>query len=447
MSEIEKKKGGNPWNFGKKGWGVAFAGIACWYFWQGPLYAGSNFWFTGLPQILGITDPGEAAGMVTSMALALTIGGVASVFTTALFGGLTKKFGTKQIIFVGMLLAALSDLVFGFGQSLLTYQISAAVYFALCMSYSAIGVGQLGADWFPRKKGVYMGVATIGMTATTATTPLLLSFLVPSLGITTTMLIHSGIQIVIGILIVALIKNNPEEAGAYPDNDKTLTREALQKEFQEMEEYRKTSPWTTGALLREPTTWKIGIGWGLSMMVIVGTVQQLVNILISFGHTLEFGVTLMALTWPIGVFGHALTGLVDYKIGPRYTSCVAMLFSIAGVALLNLIGGTSAIAAGAAGALFLVGATMITVECPSVTTSAFGRRDFINAWPVISTIYQLLTNVGVLVIATIAAAVGYVTDLWIMCGLMAVICIIMLSVPKHEVTPPAAKSGAGSNAQ
>ncbi|MDR1043323.1 MAG: MFS transporter [Clostridiales Family XIII bacterium] len=440
MAEVKQSR--NPWNFGKKGWGVAFVGIACWYFWQGPLYAGSNFWFTGLPQMLGITDPGEAAGMVTSMALALTIGGVASVFSTALFGGLTKKFGTKQVIFIGMLLAALSDLVFAFGQSLITYQISAAVYFALCMSYSAIGVGQLGADWFPRKKGVYMGIATVGMTATTATTPLLLSILVPSLGVMTTMLVHSGIQIVIAILIVSLIKNNPEEAGAYPDNDKNVTKEELQREFQEMEEYRKNSPWTTGALLREPTTWKIGIGWGLSMMVIVGTVQQLVNILISFGYDLAFGVTLMAVTWPIGVFGHMLTGLVDYKIGPRYTSCVAMIFAIAGAILLNLIASTSAIAAGGAGALFLVGATMITVECPSVTTSAFGRRDFINAWPVVSTIYQLLTNVGVLVIASIAAAVGYVTDLWIMCGLMAVICIIMLSVPKEQVTTPQPKAQA-----
>jgi hypothetical protein len=286
-----------------------------------------------------------------------------------------------------------------------------------------------------------MGIATVGMTATTATTPLLLSLLVPRLGILTTLLLHSGLQIVIGIIIVIFIKNNPEDAGAYPDNDKSLSREELMREFNEMEEYRKNSPWTVNALLREPATWKIGIGWGLSMMVIVGTVQQLVAILISFGHDLSFGVTLMAVTWPVGVFGHMLTGVVDYKLGPRVTSSLALVIAIIGVTLLNLVG-TSPVGAGAAGGLFLVGATMITVECPSMTTAAFGRRDFLNAWPVVSTIYQLLMNVGVLLIASIAAAVGYVTDLWIMCVLMVVVIFIMLSAPKEQVTPPNAKGKA-----
>ncbi|MDR1291945.1 MAG: MFS transporter [Clostridiales Family XIII bacterium] len=429
MAELKQSR--NPWSFGRKGWGVAFAGIACWYFWQGPLYAGSNFWFTGLNEMFGWE--------VTSMAAALTIGGVASVFTTALFGGLVKKFGAVKIIFIGFILAALVDLIFAFAQTLWAYQVSAAIYFAICMSYSAIGVGQLGADWFPRKRGVYMGIATVGMTATTATTPLLLSIFVPQFGIMATLLFHSALQIVIGFIIFALVKNNPEDAGAYPDNDKSVSKEALMKEFQEMEEYRKNSPWTTSALLREPATWKIGIGWGLSMMVIVGTVQQLVNILISFGHDLTFGVTLMAVTWPVGVFGHALTGAIDYKIGPRWTSALALIIAIIGSALLNVVG-TSPVGAGAAGGLFLVGATMITVECPSMTTAAFGRRDFMNAWPVVSTIYQLLTNVGVLVIAVIAAAVGYSMDLWIMCGLMAIVIIIMLSAPKEQVTAPQLKA-------
>jgi MFS family permease len=436
MSEVKKSR--NPWNFGVKGWGIAFTGIACWYFWQGPLYAGSNFWFTGLNQMFGWEVP--------SMAAALTIGGVASVFTTALFGVLTKKYGAKKIIFITFVLAALSDLLFATQQTLWSYQVSAAVYFALCMGYSAIGVGQLGADWFPRKKGVYMGIATIGMTATTATTPMLLSIFVPMYGIFATLLFHSILQIVIGIVIVIGIKNTPEEAGAYPDNDKSLSRETLMREFQEMEEYRKISPWTTSALLRNSATWKIGIGWGFSMMVIVGTVQQLVTILISFGHSLEFGVALLVVTWPIGVFGHALTGVIDLKIGPRKTSILFIVIAIAGAALLNLVG-TSVVGAGAAGGLFLIGATGITVLCPSMTTTAFGRRDFPNAWTVVSTIYQLLTNVGVLVIAVIASMFSYSTTLWIMCVLMLVIIAIMWSTPNEQVTLPGSKGDERLKAQ
>jgi sugar phosphate permease len=442
MADTQIKQSRNPWNFGVKGWGIAFTGIFCWIFWQGPLYAGSNFFFTFLGPVEtgGIGEMGgHTFGWSTpSMAAALTIGGVLAVVSTAFFGGAIKKLGTKKLIFICMILCAIVDLFFAFSQTLISYQVSAAVYFMICMGFSAIGVGQLGADWFPRKRGVYMGVATIGMTINTAFTPLLLSLAVPKFGITNTILFHSLLEVVVGIVILVAIKNNPEEAGAYPDNDKTFSKEEILKEFNEMEEYRKTSSWTTAKLLKTKEIWVIGIGWGLSMMVIIGTVQQLVTILVSFGFALEFGVWLLAATWPIGIFGHALTGLNDFKIGPRWTTATALLCAIAGSIVLNLIAESCA-ATGqtapviAAGALFLIGATMVTVECPSMVTGAFGRADFLNAWPVISVIYQLLQNVGVLLIAILATVWGYHTGLWIIGVIMVVAIIIVLAAPKKQI--------------
>jgi len=440
MPEVKQSR--NPWNFGAKGWGVAITGIFCWIFWQGPLYAGSNFFFTFLGPVEagGVGELGghEFGWAVPSMAAALTIGGGLAVVSTAVFGNLIKKLGTIKLIFICMVLCAIVDLYFGFSQTLISYQVSSAVYFMICMGFSAIGVGQLGADWFPKKRGVYMGVATIGMTLNTAFTPVFLSLAIPKFGITNTILFHSAFEVVVGIIILLAVKNNPEEAGAYPDNDKSTDKEELMKEFQAMEEYRKTSPWTTGKLLRTPAVWIIGIGWGLAMMVIIGTVQQLVTILISFGFTLEFGVWVMAAAWPIGVFGHALTGLIDFKIGPRWTTTLAMISAISGSVLLNLFAEGCAEAGQStpvvvAAFLFLLGSVIVTVECPSMVTAAFGRADFLNAWPVVSVIYQLLQNVGVLLIAVIAVAVGYHMDLWIMDAVMVLVIIVVMLAPKKQL--------------
>jgi sugar phosphate permease len=110
------------------------------------------------------------------------------------------------------------------------------------MGYGSIGIGQLAADWFPRRRGAFMGLATIGMTVASGFIPLIFSVLVPKYGITNTMLMHAALMVVIAVLILIFIKNNPEEVGAHPDNDKTVSREELMKEFKEMDEYRKNSP-------------------------------------------------------------------------------------------------------------------------------------------------------------------------------------------------------------
>lgn len=425
MSDITKRK--NYWAFGKKGWGIAGIGILFYFFWQGPMYSASNFWFTALEEMFGWSVP--------SMALPITLAGILSVFGVILWGALAKKFGAKRIIVICLLCAAACNMIFVSFMTLWSFGLSIILFFFFSMGYSVIGVGQLGADWFPHTKGVYMGIVTVGSTINMASINMVLAFAVPAFGIGPSLAVYSIAQVIAAILVGIFVKNTPEEAGAFPDNDKSITREQLMKEFKEMEEYKKSSPWNVKTLLRNPTMWKIGIAWGIAMMCGVGIIQQLVQILTSFGHPFMLGITILTLGWPIGVFGHILVGIIDLRFGTRNTSMLMALILLCSQIILITTGGSLAGAIIAAG-LLLFGISGIQNVTMSMTTTTFGRKDFENAWPVISTIFQLISNAGVLIIAILAAALTYQGSLGVVAGLLAVVILIMFLTPKNQITPP-----------
>lgn len=74
----------------------------------------------------------------------------------------------------------------------------------------------------------------------------------------------AAVCLVLGILVFALVKDFPEQAGAYPDNDKSFDREAAQRMPEEGLAYRKVSEWQPKRFLKTPNIWRIisfiGIG-------------------------------------------------------------------------------------------------------------------------------------------------------------------------------------------
>ena len=264
---------------------------------------------------------------------------------------------------------------------------------------------------------------------------MILTFSVPAFGIFPSLAAYSILQVIIAILVGAFIKNTPEEAGAYPDNDKSVSREELMKEFKEMEEYKKSSPWTVKALLACPTMWKIAVAWGLCMMCGIGIIQQLVQALAAFGHPIMLGITILSAGWPIGFFGHILIGVIDLRFGTRNTS-ILMAFILALCPLGLMLFGSHIVGAVISAGFLMFGISGITNVIMSMTATSFGRKDFENAWPVVSTIFQFISNAGVLVIATLAAAISYRMTFAVVIGVLVVSALVMFTTPKAQVAAP-----------
>ena len=402
--------------FGAKGWIITAFAICFYYFYQGPIQFGSNFFFGYFEQAFGWSNQ-----LISS---AITIGSIVGIVSIVFWAPLNKKWGAKKLSITGLILAALSTCIFAFAPSKVTLYISVILYACSSIAFVQIAVAQFGADWFPHTKGMYMGMATMGLTAGSATFTLITSKLVPSWGLTQTLLMWAGIEVVIAILVGIFAKNTPEEAGAWPDNDKSVTREQLNAEAAAAAEYKKHSPWTLKKVLSCKYTWTIAIGWGFIMMCAGGFISQLVPTLISFGHEPTLGIVLLSSCWPCGVIGNWLGGVIDNKFGTRTASMIVAIVDCLACVCLALFG-ASKIVAIICTALFMASMSAGSNVTVSMATTVFGRQDFENAWPVISVPFKIIESFGIMVVSLLSAGASFKTSYLILAGILIVSLILM----------------------
>lgn len=85
------------------------------------------------------------------------------------------------------------------------------------------------------------------------------------LGLGGGMTVIAVILIIVAIITAICVKNNPEEAGEYPDGDPTYAVNGAEI-AQMMKEYK--SPFTIGKVLKDKNTWFIGLGSALAFWLL-----------------------------------------------------------------------------------------------------------------------------------------------------------------------------------
>ena len=416
----------NAWlpDFGAHGWGIVLLAAAFYYC--------GNLLDAGLNSVLNVYNAQFGWDNV-KMTSIVTIGGWLSVIGIILFGALCKKKGAKITSVIGLIGGAVGLILLGAASNFTMFAAGVIIFLFCLTGFMIIGVGQFGANWFPRKTGAYMGLATAGLTISAATLNLII------LGITKTNKIGvfmyglAAVMIILAIIVIAFVHNYPEEVGCYPDNDNTVSREQINAEKAAMEEYRKNSPYTLKKVLSMKETWLVAIGWSLPMMAASGLIGQLGFAMVEYGHDFMFGIMLLTYTWPVGLVGSYLLGVLDDKKGTKLASLVIVAIEAIGAAIILFFGASKFMAALGAGLMLFAmsGVTNITV---SMSTTVFGRRDFDNFWPTVSTIYKIIVAAGAVVVASVAAKANYHAAFGTAIGICVVAFIIMLFTSNKCVT-------------
>lgn len=400
-------------NLGAKGWGITGICI-CFYFFY-------NFWNNASNTLFGILT-GIYGWETTQMSFIVTLGGWCSLLGIVLFGVIGRKIGAKRVSVIGLVGNIIAFIILATMSDFVMFSVGTLLFYVTMVAYAVIGLGKFGSEWFPHKKGVFMGFATMGMTICgAAINPVILAAAGSPFGISALFWGLALFCAIVAALILAFAKNTPEEAGAYPDNDRSITRETLMIEAKAAEEYKKNSPWTLRKVLKTKETWLIGIGWGLAMLAASGIMALLVPTLAAYGHDPVSIVALLASMWPLGLLGHYLIGIIDQKIGTKKTTVFVVALQAVDFLIVAAFGDNYAICAIAIGLLMFAISGNANV-CMSMTTSVFGRADFEIAWTPIQVIYNICNFSGVTVIALISAIFG---PFAVMIG-AALICAIAL---------------------
>ena len=240
----------------------------------------------------------------SDLAGALAVAGALGALLSPIVGLLLDRFGARLVILVGILLFAAATAM----QSLMTAAPLVIYSLFLLRSIGASGCTPpayafLVTRWFDQQRGLALGIALSGVGLGTAIIPPIAAFLISHLDWQSAYIGVAGVILVIAGIPVLLFVREPD-----------ASERALMPHLAEGE--------LPGVTLRQALTrgwrfWAMAAAFVLGIIVLNGTLTQIVAMLMDRGASLQAATTVLSASGIAAVVGRLLSGwLVDRFHGP-----------------------------------------------------------------------------------------------------------------------------------
>ena len=331
---------------------------------------------------------------------------VVGILVQIVLAGVVAKM--KKIRLFGTILGAVT-LLLALGVMLLpaggAWDACYAVINVVSVLYATFALGILVGQWFPTRKGVVMGIATLafpianGLLGPFASAVFAKGF--PDVkGAFLPFFIVSVIGWVIGIIF---IKDYPEECGAFRDNNRNMTPEVAKAIMEQEIENKKTSVWTYLHTLKCKEFWFGTINVALLLSCSIGLMSQS-NAIITHYPELDYTMV-MTLVMIFGMIGSFVLGLLDQKLGTKKAMIISACLMIIG-GVLGLIDNPIALMI----AMIFVAMFMGASSNFGVSHAAqyWRREDFSRIFTLSSPIGSMISSASpALIAALLFGATGY----------------------------------------
>mgnify|MGYP002624952217 CR=1 FL=1 len=381
----------------------------------------------GWPAKLGLQNP-------SILYVFSTIAAWISVPGAIFFGWLCGKKSCKFSWGLALVINAAACALWSFANSSPIYLIFLCVANICGMGFSYIASLNVVSNWYPTKKGLAMGVVTIGfpLSATIATP--LCSGLLFGVGLNGIYYMFAAVCLILGVLVFALVKDYPEQSGAYPDNDRSFDRALSDKLLAEGLEYRKTSVWQPKKFLRTGNVWKIIFPLGVMELFSLGVMSNFVPRMAQIGFDTAACTPMLACAGLVACVGSYLCGVMDQKLGTKKAIIITFIFGIVSLAL-NIIGGfiTTSRVGDLGYILIFIGQPFMGIMLGgaanylvSLISTIWGRYDFDNGYRVMKPIVAIIGALGITICGALgnAPGVGYAYAYMLICALCVIAVII-----------------------
>lgn len=381
---------------------------------------------------LNISVAGIAAKNGWDQAILLSYSSYATIVSVILnlfLAKLCDVIDSRLIATVSMVLAGICYIWYGSVTAPWQFAVAFCLVstFVCAAAWSAGGVYM--AMWFPTRKGLAMGWATMGNNLATAAYVPLFNILTASLGISKATLVF-GIVIMLVAIWAFFTKAKPEEAGATPDN--------VRMDKDEIESYRTevnsfVSPWTLKKLLVTKEFWLVALCLGCTFLATVGVISQLVTRLVSgFGMTQNFAVTCMSICAVVGIVGSYIWGIVDQKIGTKKAVVIYLIWYAVAIVFNIIPGGNATLWI----SIIMIGAAIGgNANWPvSLTSSVFGYKNFSRVYPYVYFIMSIMRAIAFSVLAFSLQLTGSLVGAYmVFIGVLIVgaLCAVLVNDKKY----------------
>jgi OFA family oxalate/formate antiporter-like MFS transporter len=290
-----------------------------------------------------------------------------------ILGRLIPRFGVRTMMLFGSGLAGAAYLLLSRMNALWQFYILVGVVLAVGnASQSGVTSNTIVTRWFLWKRGKALGIATSGISLSGVLLPLLVSVLLPYLGLENTFtLVGLLIWIVIWPLVVSLVREYPEDMGLKPDGMEVSQEDDTKKRVIKETEHAE---WTATGALKTSAFWKISLSYSFALMAVTGVMMRVVPHFMDVGYTTDQASMILAGTALMGTLGKVAWGWFCDRFEIRRV--IATLFFMKAVGLIILILYQSPL--GAIIFIFMYGFPMggVLATLPAILARTFGSRSF-----------------------------------------------------------------------
>ena len=245
-----------------------------------PIFQASAVWAVALESQFGWSR--------TQLGLALSFTRVEGSLTGPIAGYLVDRMGTRFMVFTGLMILTVGFFLFSRVENLWMFYLA---YFIMSVGQGQAGwltVMTLMNHWFVRRRGMAMGLAMVGMgVGALVLIPVIAWLINPEadrLGWRHTAEILAVVALVSAIVLPKIIRNKPEDIGAYPDGEPPVPA-ATQAGGDSLSEPELEL--TIGQALRTQAFWCISFGHGFGSMAVLAIMSHLGLLLRDVGYDVQ----------------------------------------------------------------------------------------------------------------------------------------------------------------
>lgn len=261
---------------------------------------------------------GWNAAVLTSL---ISVGSIANIVAGFILGKLSAKHSAKKLSIICFVIYV--AVMIGLGVT------GKFMIFAVCLILAngiSSGIGYqlspvLISQWFPKRKGIIMGIVTMGIPLCSGVATMIYQAGYAACGSIGGFLPFIVIAVVAVVILMVFLSDNPLDKGFAPDNG---IKEVNTKE----EVINKDSIWTTSKLLQTPQVWIHGITLGTQLLFASGLMVQLYPRLLEIGFDPGTAGMMMLASGLLALPGSYLSGVIDSKIGARKAAYTSYIFGM-----------------------------------------------------------------------------------------------------------------------
>lgn len=410
-------------DFGAKGWLMIVISGLCYFFFAATVNDGLNVIVGNFAGEHGL----DYNKLLASATPAAWFGILGVVFWTAVI----QKLGSRKVGTIALVLGGISYGLYGIVSSVTGFFIVTALVNFMAYGFCNTAAQVMIAHWFPTRKGLALGWATMGTNLSSAVFIPILMLFVGLRGVDGSFLMVGAIMIVVAVVYALLVRNAPEEYGCTPDNG-ALTPEEIQANLKEIAEYK--SPWTVSKLLTNKQVWLTSLSYGIYILVTVALISQLIPRLTAGGWTQGKATGMMTVAAVLGLVGSYVTGWLDQKIGTKRASVLYGIWYLAAVLTCCIPASDLAMYL----SVFFIGIGIggIGNLLPSMIGNLFNRHDFARALGIINVISLIIRSFTFSILAFGLERLGGFAGAYAIVAALNVIGIVLCLLIKDEPVKP-----------